>query len=62
MKIIVDKMPEFPEKCPFFRVKYRSYICKLDEDSPISRCYKTDYCPYLITLEGYLNRTYKEVL
>lgn len=60
MKIIVDKMPKNPCECQFSRFREGEMICLLDEHSPISQCYKTAYCPYLITIEDYLNRTYKE--
>lgn len=60
MKIIVDEMPKNPSACPFSRVRARDgeMVCLLDEHSPISSCWKTDYCPYLITLENLVVKEY----
>lgn len=60
MKIIVDKLPEFPEKCLFYKIQRGTTSCRLDEDSPISHCYNVDSCPYLITLDRYLDKRIKE--
>lgn len=56
MKIIVDEKPKYPTQCIFFRSKEGKTFCLLDEDSPISDCYGTNSCPYLITLETYLKK------
>lgn len=29
-------------------------VCLLDEHSPISSCYKADWCPFLITFDSHL--------
>lgn len=60
MKIIVDKLPNNFSICLFFMVREGNPICKLDEDSPISHCYKTGYCPYLITSDSYLDKRIKK--
>lgn len=63
MKIIVDKLPKNPSACPFSRVREGEIVCLLDEHSPISSCYKADWCPYLITFDNYFaTEKYRGVL
>lgn len=60
MKIIVDKLPEYPEACVFSCVKEGRLACKLDFKSPISSCQKIKYCPWLMTVDNYLDKRIRE--
>lgn len=60
MKVVVDKLPESPEKCMFSRIKDGKLACELDFRSPISSCRKTKYCPWLMTVDDYLNKRIRE--
>lgn len=52
MKIFVDELPMFPDKCPFGNYDYdvHRYLCKLSECESLI-CVNTDDCPYLKVLE-----------
>jgi hypothetical protein len=44
----------------FFHASPYEAICELDKEVRESPCWKDNYCPYLMTIDMYLNRTYKE--
>jgi hypothetical protein len=60
MKVIVDKIPSSIYDCIFFHASPYEAICELDKEVRESPCWKDNYCPYLMTIDMYLNRTYKE--
>lgn len=61
MKVIVDKIPNCTYDCLFFCASPYEVTCKLDTEVREAPCWKDGYCPYLVSLDAYMNRTYKEV-
>ena len=52
MKIIVDKMPEYPYECRNCRLEgdmeFHSWVCQVGEEKHI--CKNTKDCPYFVGL------------
>lgn len=58
MKIIVDKMPEYPYECRNCRlegdIEFHSWVCQVGEEKHV--CKDTSFCPYFIGINDVLRK------
>ena len=58
MKIIVDKMPEYPYECRNCRlegdIEIHSWVCQVGEEKTVSK--NTSFCPYFVSINNVLRK------